>query len=257
VDQGVTGWVVASGRPRRNDEVAESPEYLEVDSSVRSELCVPLKVENKVIGVFNAESFRRAAFTEADEGIMLTLAGQLAMAIDRLRAEVELSRLATLDELTGLYNRRSFFAQAERKLKRDHSSRKPTCAIMLDIDHFKPINDTYGHPVGDRVLRRVADCCQRSVRDVDLIGRYGGEEFVVLLSATDLSSALHVAERLRADVEKSSFLPEYGDPHITISLGVAEAKGERPDLSGLLNNADIAMYAAKQAGRNRVVAANG
>jgi diguanylate cyclase (GGDEF)-like protein len=228
---------------------------VEVEPGIRSELCVPLKVGERILGVINAENAQLHAFTEADETIMLTLAGQLAMAIDRIRAETELNRLASVDELTGLYNRRSFFTIAERELKRDQYSRRMTCLIMLDIDHFKQVNDTFGHQVGDRVLKELANCCRRNLRESDLIGRYGGEEFSILLPGTHREGARMVAERLRADVEKCSLNNACGCPQITISVGVAQSNGDSHDLSALLNKADKAMYAAKHLGRNRVVVA--
>jgi diguanylate cyclase (GGDEF)-like protein len=126
---------------------------------------------------------------------------------------------------------------------------------MLDIDHFKKINDTYKHATGDQVLRILAERCRSSVREVDLLGRYGGEEIVILLPETDRLGALRAAEHLREDVACLPFETEVGALEITISLGVADMMEGELDLEMLIDRADEAMYAAKQAGRNQVKAA--
>jgi diguanylate cyclase (GGDEF)-like protein len=138
---------------------------------------------------------------------------------------------------------------AENELNRARRFQYPVSAIMLDVDHFKQVNDTYGHAVGDQVLRVVAERCHESIRDIDILGRYGGEEFAITLPATDLSGAHSVAERLRRSIADVPIPTERGDITITISLGVAS---NTQDVATLVNRADAAMYAAKQAGRNCV-----
>ena len=123
---------------------------------------------------------------------------------------------------------------------------------MLDIDHFKDVNDSYGHPAGDRVLRALTECCRENVRTIDVVGRYGGEEFFLLLPETDLTDAIQVAERLRVSAENCSV--SYGRERLrfTISLGIAELTADIPNLAALIERADQAQYLAKQSGRNRV-----
>jgi diguanylate cyclase (GGDEF)-like protein len=123
---------------------------------------------------------------------------------------------------------------------------------MLDIDHFKQVNDTYGHAVGDQVLRAVARRCRESLRGIDLLGRYGGEEFAALLPEDELAGARRAAERLRQHIANAPVDTERGLLNITISLGAAAVSEGCPDLTALLDRADAAMYAAKKAGRNRV-----
>lgn len=124
--------------------------------------------------------------------------------------------------------------------------------MIFDIDHFKRINDHYGHKIGDQVLQKLAERCQKTSRTVDLISRYGGEEFVILLPETNLKSASRVAERLRQSIMNDSFPTDAGALRVTISLGVAEAK-ESDTLHTLIERADVALYKAKDAGRNRVM----
>ncbi len=173
---------------------------------------------------------------------------------DRLRADYEQGLMAALkDSLTGAYNRRYLDTHLAAQMTSSTGVVKPTCVVMLDIDHFKQINDTHGHAAGDDVLRQLVPLVSASVRDFDTVARYGGEEFVVVLSGTTLEVGYKVAERLRARVASEPF--QSGDLNIdvTISVGVAEGRwGE--EATDLLMRADGALYRAKKEGRNRVVA---
>jgi diguanylate cyclase (GGDEF)-like protein len=191
--------------------------------------------------------------------------GQLAQTFDgmaeALQAEqtktrrllTEVQRLAITDELTGLHNRRHFFELAEREFQRVQRFGHPLSAVMLDIDHFKQVNDAYGHFAGDQALREVAGRCAQNVRAIDILGRYGGEEFALLLPETDWVAAQHMAERLARCVADTPIATDRAALSITISAGVAAASPDTPDLLTLLNAADMALSAAKRAGRNRVV----
>ena len=175
-------------------------------------------------------------FAEAD------LSAQLASALDRL------DRIAATDELTGVGNRRGFVKQLEQCLV--HASDVSVCLVLFDVDHFKSLNDTYGHGVGDEVLRRVVDAVIGSIRDHDVIGRIGGDEFALLFSATDESAAAVAAEHIRKQIEDLRFDDPPGMP-ITASFGVAHLQ---PGFSAAaaLQTADEALYRAKRGGRNRV-----
>lgn len=163
----------------------------------------------------------------------------------------ELERLATTDSLTKLGNRRSFFEHGEKLLKRNLRLQQPATLIMFDIDHFKRFNDTYGHAAGDEVLRQVGQAVQATQRGSDVNGRTGGEEFALLLDATDVDGAQQFAERLRKALRELRFENIDSDAGITVSLGIALWDGET-SLEALLNRADKAMYEAKQKGRDRV-----
>jgi diguanylate cyclase (GGDEF)-like protein len=124
--------------------------------------------------------------------------------------------------------------------------------MMLDIDHFKDFNDNFGHALGDRVLQVVADLCKQSLRETDILGRYGGEEFIILLPETDRHIAQTVAERLRREISQEIIPTEKGDLNVTVSIGVAENNELTPTLETLIARADQAMYIAKHKGRNQV-----
>ena len=185
---------------------------------------------------------------------------------DRLRANYEQSlSLALTDSLTGVFNRRYLSAHLPRLLERGMGNHKPVAALLFDIDRFKVVNDTYGHSVGDEVLREVAARASRNLRNFDLVARLGGEEFVVIMPDTDLSSAVAVAERLRRRIADEPFQVSTaaGQITVTISVGVAVIDGtaENADRAetgdSLIRRADNALYQAKNAGRNRVMADTG
>src|SRR6266852_3488622 len=176
---------------------------------------------------------------------------------DRLQESYRRSlAMALTDELTGLYNRRYVFAHLNELLGRMTEGSGGTALMLVDIDHFKQVNDRHGHPAGDAVLRQIADRAVRQVRSVDLVGRLGGEEFVVVMPETSLGGAVVVAERLRAAVAEEPFvLQGKGDkPRVTVSVGIAmTGEGNRDTLESLLQRADEALYAAKNACRNRII----
>ena len=186
------------------------------------------------------------------------LIGVLGIARDiteRKRLEAELLEMATTDFLTGLSNRRHFIARMEEELARLNRNEQPVAALMLDIDHFKRINDRYGHASGDAVLRQFADVIRDELRAVDSAGRVGGEEFAILLSGTDLSGAETFAERLRAKVARTPIAHGEHRIPVTVSIGITVLTAQDADTSDVLHRADAALYAAKQAGRDRVAVA--
>jgi two-component system cell cycle response regulator len=176
---------------------------------------------------------------------------------DKLRHNVQLSlEMAITDQLTGLHNRRYMARHLDNLIQGARKSGKPIAFLIMDIDHFKAVNDTYGHDAGDEVLREFAGRISANVRGIDLACRYGGEEFVVVMPDTDMALAWTVAERLRKSVEEASFAISR-DPHqihVTISIGIAGSEGDVDSADKLLHRADQALYRAKREGRNRVVA---
>jgi diguanylate cyclase (GGDEF)-like protein/PAS domain S-box-containing protein len=176
---------------------------------------------------------------------------------ERKALEGQLEQQAHLDYLTGLNNRRHFMEQGEIELARAQRHGRALSIFMLDIDHFKQFNDTYGHKAGDQVLQKLAEVMRETLRTVDILGRIGGEEFAVLLPETGLSEASEVAERLRRGVEQAAVVFEAGLPqHFTVSIGVTTQREKETNLDILLSEADRALYQAKDAGRNRVVASH-
>ena len=170
-------------------------------------------------------------------------------------AQAELRRLASIDELTGVANRRWFTAMANRELERCRRFNHQLALLMIDVDHFKKVNDTHGHAVGDEVLKAFTRVLEGNLRSVDLLGRLGGEEFAVMLPESDQNAAAHTAERLRAAVEALEFPLENGETlKMTTSVGIAVLSNTDESLDNLLARADGALYIAKREGRNRVVA---
>lgn len=186
----------------------------------------------------------------------LVVARQITVMHDNARLVAELRSIAMTDVLTGLRNRRHFFEEGEREFARARRFGRPLTAVMLDIDRFKVINDTYGHAVGDDVLQIVAEALREGFRRIDLVGRYGGDELVALLPEADVASAVHASERIAARIREHRVPVSGGALSITLSVGVASDDG-CADLSALLGRADRALYLAKQAGRDQVRAASG
>jgi diguanylate cyclase (GGDEF)-like protein/PAS domain S-box-containing protein len=191
-------------------------------------------------------------FSEQDAYLIELFAQQAAVAVQNANLFSEVQRLATIDPLTNVYNRRFFFERAQKELRRSVRYHNPMTIVMLDIDHFKAVNDQFGHPCGDEVLRRVADVCRSSTRNFDVIGRYGGEEFILLLPETGLEGAIATAERIRVEIERLKIIMHNGRIGVTVSVGIASLGVENTELDQMLSQADQALYAAKQGGRNRI-----
>lgn len=172
---------------------------------------------------------------------------------DRRELQMELQRRATIDALTGIYNRRTFLEQAESEIRRSRRNRQPMAFLMLDLDHFKNVNDSFGHAMGDTALQKVAATCSSLLRPADQIGRMGGEEFAIYLAETDLYHAAKVAERLREHVALIDLTTSDGQPiPLRVSIGVSEFQADSDQLTDLINRADQALYQAKRSGRNQV-----
>lgn len=247
--------LVSSGRSVLVRDVGDDVgwiRHLPGTEHVRSWLGVPLIAAGDVIGFFNLDKADANYFTNEHRRLAEAIAGQAAVAIQNARLFSAVKRMATRDELTGLYNRRYFFETAEQELRAARDSERLCGIIIFDVDRFKRINDMYGHRIGDEVLRAVAQRLLRSTRDTDIIGRYGGEEFVVFQSGGTSESLRETAERIRRRVDKHPIATTRGLVHITMSAGVAVATEKTRDLLNLFDRADTALYRAKEAGRNQV-----
>lgn len=206
-------------------------------------------VPGGISNIFDSVWANSFTFFATIPSIILIAMGVLLMVSDRLLEENR--ELATRDSLTHIFNRRTFNDLARRELARAERYNHDTSLVMLDIDHFKLVNDTYGHPVGDEALIHLVQIIKKSVRMQDLYGRYGGEEFTILLAETPSAEAFEIAERLREKIENSSLHIQNNVIKMTVSIGIATARGEdKPTLEDLISGADAAMYAAKKAGRN-------
>jgi len=254
--EGALRQALQQGEVIRVDDLTQDPRLATFAPHLLSEqafMGVPITAREKIMGgLYLIGKTDDQPFRQEDESLVTGLAGDAAIAIENAHLFGEVQRLATTDGLTGVFNRRHFFELAEREFERSHRYQRPLSAIMLDVDHFKKVNDTYGHSVGDQVLRVVAQRCREHMRKIDLLGRYGGEEFAILLQETDQKTAEVIAERLRQYLADNPVDSDSGPLKITASLGLATLWAECPNLAALLDRADAGLYNAKRTGRNRV-----
>lgn len=220
----------------------------------RSALMVPLITENQTYGVISLESPETGAFSEAEMDLLESFAATATAALRNASLHEQLQETAITDFLTKVYNRQGFFKIGQHEFQRFLRSDRPLSLILLDIDEFKAINDTFGHPAGDQVLISLGQVLASQLRKADVLARHGGDEFIVLLPETDMVTALRIAERLNRAVEEVPI--QIGDQwiQITISQGVSQATKAMQDLNKLIKQADDALYVAKAAGRNRIQA---
>lgn len=256
--EGISGIVAQTGKRQLIRDTAKDPRYLHYKGLHKKDgafLCIPLKVKGSVLGVFNFFRPKRNGFTAQEIRLLSAIANQAAIAIENAQLFNNTRQLSVTDELTGLANRRHFKNMLDLEKKRSARFRKPLSILMVDVDFFKKFNDTHGHLEGDHVLKKIAQILSHNVREVDLVARFGGEEFIVLLPNTSAQEALLVAEKLREIVERTPFPGEESLPsgNLTISIGCASCPEDTTDMDELENRADIALYEAKRRGKNAVV----
>jgi diguanylate cyclase (GGDEF)-like protein len=256
--EGVVGWTAAKQMPF-------TPEDAELESSVVRtrhlarclprqgfSLCVPIMGDERPVGVVLIGPSARHLPHAREIGRTLALISSVAIASTVVLSKER--RLAKTDGLTGLLNKTNVYRMLRDAMSDEAQS--PASVFLLDIDHFKQYNDTNGHLPGDELLRRMGALLREHSREHEVVGRYGGEEFLVVMPSTPKEDAMRVAERIRALVESTGFEHAENQPsgHVTISGGVATAPSDGEDVDSLLRNADAALYQAKRAGRNRVFA---
>lgn len=223
------------------------------EEGIRCLVCLPLRNRASRLGVIYFYRVDRETFLEEEIETLLTFAGLAAGAIANARLHEEARNLALTDKLTGLRNRRLFDQQLSHELARAKRDGRPLALLLLDIDHFKRVNDTHGHPAGDQVLQSVARVVGSGLRECDLAARFGGEEFAVILPDTGRAGAVSVAERIRGAVAEAALRLEGGrQVRVTASIGVSVFPGGEAAPDRLLECADQALYTAKREGRNRV-----
>jgi diguanylate cyclase (GGDEF)-like protein len=227
------------------------------DEDKAMRLCIPLVTHDDLVGLIHLEGMaHERTAREEQERLAVTMAEQLALALGNARLRASLRRQSVLDPLTGLFNRRYFDETLKRELARSRRMASPLSLVVLDVDHFKRVNDGFGHAAGDAVLRAIAQLVRQSIRDCDVACRYGGEELVILMPDCEQEDAARRAETLRADIAGAPPMMDGAGPEaVTASFGVAEYPLHGPDADALFWAADKALYKAKREGRNRVVAA--
>jgi diguanylate cyclase (GGDEF)-like protein len=224
-------------------------------SGDRSELAVPIVAGNELLGVLAVAARTPSSFDTTDTTTLEAVADYAAAALQNAHAHDLLAREATTDALTGLHNHRGLVEQMDMEIERAERFDRPLSLLYFDIDRFKDINDTHGHEGGDFVLQQMARLASSSLRSIDTLGRYGGEEFVALLPETDAEAAWRAAERLRESVAAGAFPVGGGtEVHVTVSIGVSSYPADGVSRRMLLRSADAALYRAKRLGRNRACA---
>jgi diguanylate cyclase (GGDEF)-like protein len=224
-------------------------------SGMCSLLILPLCVREVPIGTLALAARRRDAFGRDVRPALQVLANQTAVALSNAASVARLEELATTDGLTGCYNKRYFNDELKQRLQAAQRFDRKLSLVITDIDHFKVVNDTYGHHTGDVVIKELGAILKRLKRETDVVARFGGEEFCILCEETDTKGAMLLAERVRQELADTVFETELGKLKVTCSLGVATFPGNAADKQTLFASADKALYAAKHGGRNRVCAA--
>ncbi len=262
LDQGIAGWVAKLGEPLLLQNAEEDARFLPaVDGAIgartRSVLCVPLASKEKILGVIQLINKKDAVgFERHDLALVTALAGYGAIAIENARLYQQAEELAITDDTTQIPNMRYFQHILSREVTRARRRKSTLSLLFIDLDQFKRINDTYGHINGSRLLREVANLIRDNFRAMDLVARYGGDEFVALLPDTDHVTAFRLAERLRRQVESFGFHDDGGHIiKITCSVGIASFPDQAKTKEDLVRFADQAMYRAKGARRNMVYSA--
>ncbi len=215
-------------------------------------LVLPLLVHERVLGTLVLGSNERGAFNETVRPALEVLASHMAVSLANARMLKRLEEQATTDGMTGLLNKRTLVVEAERRIKSAERFKKPLSVMVTDIDHFKKVNDTYGHDVGDVVIKGMGEVLKRIKRDTDIVGRFGGEEFVIVCEQTDQEGAHNLAERLRKELEGTVFQTELGPLSVTCSVGVCTFPAAGADWETLFKATDEALYVSKRSGRNQV-----
>ncbi len=244
-------YLPAGGEPRE----VSAPIYtrkIKIDDA-KSLLVLPLLSADEAIGTFTLVARAEKRFGNDVREMLAVIANQVAVSLQNGYLYKQMETMATTDGLTGLTNHRTFQTRFEDLLQRAQRHNHKVALLLCDVDHFKKVNDGYGHPIGDEVLRRVAKVLQEVPRKIDIPARYGGEEFAVLLDNVDVAQAKAVAERIRIEISKVVVDTEKGPLSVTESIGVSAFPEDGRDRATLIERADLALYHAKHTGRNRVV----
>lgn len=258
-DKSIIGCVIKNSKPLLfsdfQGDKRDTPVFPWISLPIRSLICLPLCIKDNTIGVFLIASKQENFFSAYETKIFEVIAAHTATQIQNAMMYQQMEKMATTDGLTGLFNHRHFQETLSRELERAERYNERVSLLLVDIDHFKKVNDTYGHPAGDKILKGVAKILASSIRGVDAAARYGGEEFAVILVNTDGRGALETAERIRRIIENSKFNTGTASIKITSSLGIAVFPGDTGIDDGaqrlLISRADNALYLAKKEGRNK------
>jgi diguanylate cyclase (GGDEF)-like protein len=259
---GIAGKVAEFGEPLLVANIEDDPRIGKKSRSrykTSSFVSVPLKIRERVIGVLSlTDKTTGAAFDEVDLQLAQAFASHAAVVLERkeFREQMEkLKELSITDHLTGLLNRRYWHDRLEEEIARSQRFNRQLSVLMVNLDGFKQYNDTFGHLAGDRILEAIAVVIMNSVRSIDIVARYGGDEFTIILPETGISMAVVIGERLRSDIAKTALPVTQGgksEHTITASIGIACYPEHDTTANSLFDRADSALYRAKTKGKNRI-----
>jgi diguanylate cyclase (GGDEF)-like protein len=258
VGEGVAGWVAQTGQPTIVNDTSRDPRFArrfdsQTQFQTKSILCAPLISRGHTIGVVQVINRQGGKFTQADLELLLTLVEPCAIAIENAMLFQRTEQLTITDDLTKLFNSRYLNLYIGREIKRCKRHGIPLSVIFLDLDGFKSVNDNYGHLAGSRTLTEVGHILVEAVRESDILARYGGDEFVVVLPETPPSGALVIAERIRKAIEGHAFLKDQGlEARISASFGISSYPDHALTPEGLIQKADQAMYRVKERDKNGI-----
>ena len=222
-------------------------------ATLKSHLTLPLTVEGEILGCLSLNSDQPNAFDAQDLQFLSVIGYQMAATLKHFQRFSSIKNIAIYDTLTGLYNRRYFEERLGIDAQKSFYSGTPLSLVMVDIDHFKKINDTFGHTEGDQALCKISSLLKTSVRKKDTVARYGGEEFILILPEAGLEESFVIAERIRRQVENTSFEVGQAQVNLTLSMGISNFPSHRAkSKEDLVKMADQALYDAKRGGRNKV-----
>ena len=254
--KGIAGWVAEYGQPILIPDVSKDERFAEhfdqkLLFTTRSIICVPMKIKDHVIGVIELiNSYEEQDFDESDILLLSAIADFAAIALENARNFKHINELVITDDLTGLYNSRQFGQLIENEAKRSSRYGVQFSLIFLDLDHFKGINDAYGHLVGSRMLGEFGKLVGKCIRSSDMAARYGGDEFTIILPNTGKENAIKIADKLLEAMSATPFVSDDNTPiKLTASFGVATFPDDASTRADLIKAADCAMYAAKSGGR--------
>jgi diguanylate cyclase (GGDEF)-like protein len=254
IEEGLAGWVVRHDEAQLVNDMAHDPRGVHIpgtrEDAPQASIVVPLRVQGKVTGVLCLDRLDGRTFAEEDLEPVTLFANLAAIAIQNARTYEEMERQAISDGLTGIHNYKHFHESLRAEVSRAGRYGEHFCLLMMDLDHFKLVNDTIGHQKGDDVLRAVAGVLRNCSRESDYLARYGGEEFAMILPKTALEEATTLAERIRTSVSRLD--PGHPDLHVTMSIGISAYPDSAKDADGVLGAADAALLRAKSGGRDRV-----
>ncbi|MFH2035631.1 MAG: sensor domain-containing diguanylate cyclase [Candidatus Zixiibacteriota bacterium] len=246
--------VASQTKPVIVKDITDREDYEPLNKRAKSVIIIPLVIQKKPNGLLIAESPNVGGFSERDEKMLSVVARSAAMALENATLHKRTEELTITDELTGIFNYRYFTRTLKEEQRRASRYDLPLSMIMLDIDHFKSFNDTYGHEIGNIVLKGITNVVKKCIRDVDIFARYGGEEFVIILPQTPQVVVTKIGERIREQIECTVFggtddIPEL---KVTVSVGISSFPENGRGHDELLSIVDQALYRAKGAGRNKV-----